>query len=162
MRRLALASVAVIAILCLGSPAFAAKPSRFRFAVDQMFVDHSCGFAVRLHVTGIVVEIQRTDARGNVLDFQAYPTEKQTLTNLKTGTTITTDLSGPQHATIHPDGSTTLVGTGTWGWPFNPATGDPGLFLTEGRFVFVTDGDGNGSVTSVVGHVVDRCPALAG
>jgi hypothetical protein len=162
MRRLALGSLVTISCVLWASPALAAKPAIVRFPVDVTFRDHSCGFAVRVQVTGVVVEIQRTDARGNLVDFQAYPTETQTLTNLGTGTTITTNLSGPQHATIHPDGSSTLVGTGTWSWGANPRTGDPGIFLTEGRFVLVTDARGNRSVTSLVGHVVALCPALAG
>ena len=162
MRRLVLGSVATISVLLWASPALAAKPATFRYPFDVTFRDHTCGFAVRVHVSGMVVEIQRTDAQGNVVDFQSYPTETQTATNLETGTTVTNSLSGPQHGTIHPDGSSTIVGTGTWGWGFDPLTGDPGIFLTEGHFVYVIDAQGNGSVTSLVGRVVNLCPSLAG
>ncbi|MEA2550824.1 MAG: hypothetical protein QOE25_593 [Actinomycetota bacterium] len=161
MKRLVLGVAITISVFFPASPASAAKPTIERFPADQSFVDHSCGFAVRVHVTGIVIQITRTDASGNVRTFQSYPRDRQTLTNVKTGTTITTSLSGPQHFTQNADGSSALAGTGPWAWSPNPVTGDPGIFLTEGRFILASDSQGNGSF-STVGRVVALCPKLAG
>jgi hypothetical protein len=162
MRRLAVGLLVTIPVLFSASPAFAAKPTMFRHPLDQRFVDDSCGFDVRVHITGVVVDIQWNDASGETLrDFQTYPQLTLTLTNQKTGRTITTSLGGPLHSTFNPDGSGTFVGTGHSPWMFNPETGDPGLFLTEGRWVLAFDAQGNASF-SIVGHIVALCPKLAG
>ena len=112
MKRLAVALLATVLVLLAPSPAFAAKPTHTRIPFDQYFVDRSCGFSVGVRFVGITVDIQWTNANGDVRDFQAYPQAKQVLTNLATGKTITTNLAGPQHLTARADGSLTIIGTG--------------------------------------------------
>jgi hypothetical protein len=160
MKRLAVALLATIFLVLMASPAMAAKPTHTRTPFDQSFVDRSCGFRVGVRFVGFTVDIQWTDANGDVRDFQAYPQAKQVLTNLATGNTITTNLAGPQHLTVGADGSLTMIGTGNWGWPFNPKTDAPGIYLTAGRWVFAIDAQGNASF-SIVGRIVNLCPRLA-
>ncbi len=160
MKRLAVALLATVLVLLAPSPAFAAKPTHTRIPFDQYFVDRSCGFSVGVRFVGITVDIQWTNANGDVRDFQAYPQAKQVLTNLATGKTITTNLAGPQHLTARADGSLTIIGTGNWGWPSNPKTSARGIYLTAGRWVFAINAQGNSSF-SIVGHIVNLCPRLA-
>jgi hypothetical protein len=107
-----------------------------------------------------VITIQWVDANGTTRTIQAFPQAKNTLTNLDTGTSITVNVSGPAMITEGADGSFTLVGTGLWGWGNNPETGEPGQFLTAGRFVFSIDAAGNESF-QIVGQITDLCPQLA-
>ena len=51
------------------------------------------------------------------------------------------------------------MGTGTWGFPDDPETGEPGVVLLSGRWVFI-EAQGNTSF-SFVGQKVDLCAELA-
>lgn len=138
----------------------AAKPTRQRDAVDDAFVDTSCGFPVQVHATGFVDVIQWVDADGNTRTILTAPQLKITFTNPDTGTTIRANIAGPAQFDVRSDGSFTVVGTGTnWGQN-NPDTGEPGLFLTAGRFTFSVDAAGNESSTRV-GTLTNLCPQLA-
>jgi hypothetical protein len=77
-----------------------------------------------------------------------------------TGESITTNSAGPFHSTQGADGSFRLVGTGNQPWLSNPVTGDPGIFLSSGRYVISFDAQGNGSF-SPVGYIVNLCGELA-
>ncbi len=159
-RKLCLVLLLLLPLLVMGPSASADKPTMERFPVDDVFVDESCGFPVEVHIVGTVVHIEWTDEAGHVRFLEAYPGYRLILTNLDTGETITATISGPAHFTAEPDGSFTLIGTGIWGWFFNPATGEQGLFLTKGRFVTAVDAEGNESF-SIVGEIVNLCPELA-
>jgi FlaG/FlaF family flagellin (archaellin) len=157
MRRVAVGLFAAILVLFGGPAASASQPTHSRSAADVTFVDASCGFRVRVHVTGYVVFIERTDARGNVHQFDSYPKLKQTLTNIATGKSITTNIAGPGHTLQRADGTTRMVGTGIWPWGENPVTGEPGMSLTQGRWV----ADTATNTFTFVGHVTALCPTLA-
>jgi hypothetical protein len=51
------------------------------------------------------------------------------------------------------------VGTGAWGFPSDPETGELGVVLLSGRWVFI-EAQGNTSF-SFVGEKVDLCAELA-
>jgi len=161
MKRFALGLLVTMSVVLSASPAFAAKPTIVKVSNDRTFILRSCGFPVRVHTTGFILDVFWTSADGSYREFQSYPQSKQTLTNLRTGTTIRTSLSGPERITAGSDGSSSFGGTGPWAWNYNPVTLDSGLFLTEGRFVFAIDVQGNATF-SIVGHVVALCPKLAG
>ena len=86
------------------------------------------------------------------------------MTNLVTGKTIVVNIAGPGHLTFGADGSFTRVGTGPWTWLVNPdilpGTIEPGLFLTQGRFVFSISPSGVRTFTST-GNTTDLCAELA-
>jgi hypothetical protein len=157
MRRVAAGLLCSILVLFVGPAALAGKPTMQRSPINDEFVDSSCGFDVDVVTTGFVIDIQWTDSSGGVRDFQAYPQAKQVLTNLETGKTITLNISGPSHVSVPAEGTPTLVGTGHWVWGSNPATGEPGIFMTTGRFVLDLD---SGAFSSH-GRMVGLCPALA-
>lgn len=150
----------LLALVAAASSALAAKPTHERIPIDDVFVDESCGFPVEIHQTGFLIAKEWVDEDGTIRRFEAYPQLKATHTNLVTGESIRVNISGPAHITERPDGSFTLVGTGNWGWDVHPDTGEPGLFLTSGRFVFSVDAQGNESF-SRVGRLTDLCAKLA-
>ena len=161
MKRLATALLLTLLALVATAPsALAAKPTHERTPVDDVFVDPSCSFPVEIHTTGFVLAIEWVDEDGSLRRFEAYPQLRSTYTNLATGKSIKVNIAGPAHITESPDGSFTLVGTGNWGWDSHPDTGEPGLFLTSGRFVFSIDAQGNESFRRV-GRITDLCAKLA-
>ena len=162
-RKLAVVAVVGLFAALLVPAAFADQPTIQRIPYEDHFVSESCGFPVQNDVTGTALDISYTDALGNFHEFQAGPQFKQTMTNLVTGKTIVVNISGPGQLTFGADGSFTRVGTGNWSWVVNPAvlpTIEPGLFLTQGRFVFSISASGVRTFTST-GNTIDLCAQLA-
>jgi hypothetical protein len=160
MKRLAVVFLATLAALVAAAPsAQAAPPTHERVPVDETVIDESCGFRVQTHVTGFVVTIEWVDEQGT-RRFEAFPQDRATHTNLSTGESITVNTAGPEHTTESPDGSLTVVGTGTWGFGNHPETGEQGIFQVAGRWVFSIDAQGNESF-HFVGRVRDLCAELA-
>ena len=162
MRRFAIV-VAVVGLLAalIVPAAIAGQPTIQRFPFEDHLVTQSCGFPVQIDATGTVVDISYTDAQGNFHDFEAGPTAKATLTNLLTGTTIVVNNSGPGDVTFGTDGGVTQVGRGLWLWSqLNPATLAPGIFLSQGRFVFSRPAPGVRTIT-LTGTTIDLCARLA-
>ena len=161
MKRLTVVLLVTLAACVVAtSSAQAAPPTHERVRVDETFIDESCGFRVQTHVTGFVVTIEWVDEDGTTRRFEAFPQGRATHTNLSTGESITVNTSGPAHTTENPDGSLTVVGTGTWGFGNHPDTGAPGIFQVAGRWVFSIDAQGNESFR-FVGRVRDLCTELA-
>jgi len=160
MKRVCAVLLLMLPVVATGPNALANEPTHETLPVDDVFVDESCGFPVEVHQTGFVVAITWIDEDGSLRHFEAYPQLTATLTHLGTGESITVNIAGPAQITEEPDGSFTLVGTGTWFWISHPDTGEPGLFQTAGRFIFSIDSAGNESF-SRVGRVVDLCSELA-
>jgi len=161
MKRLAVVFLATLAALVAAAPsAWAAPPTHERVAVDETLIDESCGFRVQTHVTGVVLTIEWVDQDGTTRRFEAFPQGRATHTNLSTGESITVNTAGPAHTTENPDGSLTVVGTGTWGFSNHPQTGEPGIFQVAGRWMFSIDAQGNESF-HFVGRVRDLCAELA-
>jgi hypothetical protein len=162
MKRLAVALLITLAALAAAAPsALAAPPTHEREFVDRTFTDEkSCGSPVEIHQTGFEIRIEWVDEDGSVRFIVAFPQGRTTLTNPDTKESITVSAAGPAHVTDNPDGSFTLVGTGTWGWPNHPETGAPGIFQLSGRFVLSVDAEGNASF-SFVGDFIDLCAELA-
>jgi hypothetical protein len=161
MKRLALALLLTLPALLLAAPsAQAAPPTHHTEAIDDTFIDESCGFPLQIHDTGIIIIIEWVRPDGTIRTFLAAPEVETTMTNLSTGKSITVRFSGPAHITDNPDGSFTLVGTGLWGWGHNPETGEPGQFLTSGRFELSFDAAGNESF-QIVGQITNLCQELA-
>ena len=70
---------------------------------------------------------------------------------------ITLTIPGPSFITFNPDGSTTTVGTGPFGFArFSPETGEPGMFLVRGRFIVHADGE----FEFVAGTIENVCSRL--
>jgi len=87
-------------------------------------------------------------------------------TNLNTGKTIITNLSGPAKITTFPDGSATESAKGHTGYLLSPAhakrLGIPRLGVTAGTQTISLAPDGSVTSFSLHGHVlVDICGALS-
>jgi hypothetical protein len=152
--------VTLVACVAAASSAQAAPPTHERVPVDQRLLDQSCGFLVQTHLTGFVLTIEWVDEDGTIRRFTAFPQGRATHTNPSTGESITVNAAGPERTTVNPDGSFTVVGTGTWGFANHPGTGAPGIFQVAGRWVFSVDAQGNESFR-FVGRVRDLCAELA-
>jgi hypothetical protein len=159
-RRIVVLLLTLLALVMAAPSAQAAPPTHERMPADFDDIDDTCGFPVEIHQTGFVIAIQWVDEDGSLRRIEAYPQLKATFTNPATGESITVNIAGPAHITESPDGSFTLVGTGNWIWGNHPQTGEPGIFLLSGRFVFSVDAQGNESFRSV-GRFVDLCAELA-
>jgi hypothetical protein len=141
--------------------AIAGQPTIQRFPFEDQLVTQSCGFPVQIDATGTVVDISYTDALGTFHEFQAGPTAKATLTNLVTGKSIVVNNSGPGDLTFPAAGGFTQVGRGLWLWSqLNPATLEPGIFLSSGRFVLSRSASGVRTLT-LTGTTTDLCARLA-
>jgi hypothetical protein len=160
MKRLAVVFLATLAALVAAAPsARAAPPTHERRSIDETFIDRSCGFPVQVEVTGVMLVIEWIDKEGTRRRFEGFPQGRLTLTNLLTGKSITVNTAGSAHITENPDGRFTAVGTGNWGFPSDPETGEPGFVLFSGRWVFI-EAQGTTSF-SFVGKRVDLCAELA-
>jgi hypothetical protein len=87
-------------------------------------------------------------------------------TNLSTGKTATSNISGPAKVTTFPDGSFTVYKKGLAGVVLSPADaqrfGVPPVGVTAGAQTESFDADGNLTSFSLQGHVVlDTCAALS-
>jgi len=87
-------------------------------------------------------------------------------TNLSTGKTVTSNISGPETDTTFPDGSSTRSKRGLAGVVLLPAEaqrfGMPGLGVSAGAQTESFDANGNLTSFSLQGHVVlDTCAALS-
>jgi hypothetical protein len=160
MKRLTVVFLVTLAALVAAAPsAQAAPPTHERVPIDDEFTDQSCGFPVQVHVTGFMLVIEWADEDGTIRRFEGFPQARTTFTNLITGESITVSAAGSAHITDNPDGSFTAVGTGNWGFPVDPETGEPGVVLFSGRWVFI-EAQGTTSF-SFVGQKVDLCAELA-
>jgi hypothetical protein len=157
MKRLLALVIPIVTTLFMAQSALAAGPTIIRYPKQSYdFVDSTCGFDVHIQGTASEVDVLWDGVRL----IQAYPQSNEVLTNVQTGRTIHQNLAGGDQITVNKDGSFTFVGTGNWGWPYNPYTGELGAFVTSGRFV--ESGDPQGNITfTIVGEVEDLCAELA-
>jgi hypothetical protein len=112
-----------------------------------------CGFPVRYEVSGKMNIINLPN--GDIL-FK-YPDVRVTLTNLDTGKQVTHVSTGTVHATELEGGDLSLVTTGQ-AVLSNPKIG---IVVTNGRFTFVEDEEGNFSQPTGPGRLIDVCDQLA-
>jgi len=173
MRRLtALAALATILALCTAaltaSPALAGRGPQWQlvpvrpFTLDARYCGFKVGVTLPVHHEYAKI-LKAADGSITTLTTGALTA---TFTNLRTGTAITENLSGPGKVTTAPDGSATVNEKGHNGLFFLPADahrfGLPTLAVTTGP---VTESVApNGAITSLSrrGHIlVDICTALS-
>lgn len=163
MRRvmIAIGFAALLAAL-VAVTASGAKPVRELIPAEDEFVVDDCGFDVRVQVEGRTIRTSFFDREGNFIrQTEVYPGFRWVFTNVATGETAEAVITGPAFLRVAADGSGTFTGTGPWGWIGEPGTTEPGIFLTQGRFVVTFDVDGNTTSFTSVGRIVDICALLA-
>jgi hypothetical protein len=115
---------------------------------------------VLIHHTGTIIRTTHTNKDGSLRIHESYPGFQWFMTNESSGTSIVVGIPGPGTTVVNVDGSATLTGTGPWSWFGHPETGEPGIFLTNGRFVQTFDEQGNQTSFSMVGTTKDLCAEL--
>ena len=165
MKRAALMlSTVLVAALAIAPTANAGKPTTETFPPPPDFTVSAsvCGFPVLVHSEGTSVVTTFTDEDGNVLrQILTFPGSRQSFTNLNTSESILVATNGPGELGFNPDGSSSLTGTGPWSWIGHPVTGEPGIFLTQGRFVANFDAAGSRTSFNLAGRIVDLCAEIA-
>ena len=170
-RATALAALATILALCTAaltaSPALAGRGHKWQlvparpFTLDARYCGFKVGVTLPVHKEYTKI-LKAADGSITTLTTGALTA---TFTNLRTGTAITENLSGPGKVTTAPDGSATITEKGHNGLFFLPADahrfGLPTLAVTTGPVTETVAA--NGAITSVSrrGHIlVDICAAL--
>jgi hypothetical protein len=164
LRRFIASALVLVGLLALPGGALAGKPTREVIPNPPDLVAGGCGFPVVVHFEGGAYRIAFTDSSGNLTGFvDVFPATHAVLTNPANGKQIVAIDPGPAHLELNPDGSASYVGTGPWLWTeSSPATGDPGIWLSRGRFVFTFDSDRNVTSFRFDGSATNLCPQLAG
>ena len=154
---------AAVATVMVAAPAAAATPTQetTEFESDAVYTD-LCSFPLRIQDEGTFLTKTFIDDAGNVERIVVTsPRYRAVLTNQITGQSIRVNAPGPEFYNYYPDGSRIRSGTGPWTWgAFHPTTGEPGLFLLQGRFQIRYDADGNRIATTFDGHATNLCEIL--
>jgi hypothetical protein len=162
LRALLLTSI-VVAALAVVPAATGTKPLRETHSSQPDFqIDNQCAFPVLGHIDGGEIITTFFDRSGNpVRQIGVFPGNTLTLTNLRTGKSITVVSTGSYHAQANPDGSLSFASAGPGPVVPNPLTGEPGIWYLRGRLAATFDADGNAVSTTLVGSLVNLCPSLA-
>jgi hypothetical protein len=173
MRRLtALAALGTILAICAAaltaSPALAGRGPKWHLVPARPFTLDAryCGFRV-----GVTFPVHREytkilKAADGSMTTLVTGALTATFTNLRTGTAITENLSGPGKVTVAPDGSVTVTEKGHNGLFFLPADahrfGLPTLTVTAGPVTETIAPPGIVTSVSRHGHIlVNICTALS-
>lgn len=166
MRRVT-AFLSLVSTLCLAlalmPSASAAKPIREVVpSQGDVVVTGQCAFPVLGHIAGREIVTTFTDASGvPVKQIAVFPANRLTLTNMRTGSSITVSGAGSSQIRAGSDGSLALMITGHGPFSPHPLTGEPGIWYLSGRGRATFDSEGNQTSAVVSGRLVDLCPRLA-
>jgi hypothetical protein len=161
MKPMVLISVIAVLALAAAPTAGADKPTRTIFSPSPDFTTDVCGFDVLVHSEGQTIVTTFTDEEGNVVrEITVFPGFRWVLTRVDTGETVVAVIPGPGFLRLNEDGSGSFTGTGPWSWLSHPETFEPGIFVSQGRWVTTFDAEGNFSF-DIVGRLVDVCAELA-
>ncbi|WP_314196445.1 hypothetical protein [uncultured Arthrobacter sp.] len=148
----------ILIALFLGSmvnagPVAAAPPA----PADFTFINRDCGFRVEATVTG---GSGVNELPGGATIITA-PNQRVTLTNVKTGESVTYVITGATHIDTSDPGLLTVTSTGR-NVLIVPEGDREGLYLTQGTVTFVLDDKGRQvSAFEGPGQVTDICALLA-
>jgi streptogramin lyase len=150
------------------SPAFAGRGPKWQFNAGQPFTLPAdfCGFQIGVSFPVDKEYFKVLKAADGSMTFLITGALRVTNTNLSTGKSITSNISGPGKITFFPDGSVTTEETGRAIYALEPADaqrfGVPPIGLTAGPLTTSVDANGNLTSFSLQGHVlVDVCAALS-
>jgi len=162
MPRKVLVLAVVVTVLAVASSASATKPIREVNEQGDGVIRGQCAFPVLGHIDGVeIIKTWVNDAGDPIKQIVTFPNNRITLTNLRSGASITVMGTGTSQLRAHGDGSTSARAMGHGPFFPNPLTGEPGIWYLSGQGT--TRIDGNGQVTDVAlhGRLVDLCPRLA-
>jgi hypothetical protein len=124
----------------------------------------TCGFPVTMENQGKALHSEWTDAQGVYHSKDIFPGAHAVYTNDNTGASVRVPNNGQITFTIWPNGDWAFSLRGPSGWGSNPATGEPGVWLSTGRVDYWGTNFGTEDQTvniRVRGRTVDLCPLIA-
>jgi len=154
--------VTAVSMLFVAPDASATKPIREVNEQGDGVIRGQCAFPVLGHIDGVeIIKTWVNDAGDPIKQIVTFPNNRITLTNLRSGASITVMGTGTSQLRARGDGSTSARAMGHGPFFPNPLTGEPGIWYLSGQGT--TRIDGNGQVTDVAlhGRLVDLCPRLA-
>jgi hypothetical protein len=162
------ALVGMVAGLMTAGPALAGRGPKWEIVPAEPFTLPAdfCGFPIGISWPMLNEYSKILKAADGSMIVLTTGVDKVAATNLNTGKSITSNISGPSKITTFPDGSATFEGTGLQGLVLSPADaqrfGMPTVGVTAGALTETVDADGNATSFSLDGHVVlDTCAALS-
>jgi hypothetical protein len=153
MKKLSFLAALLFGLVMAAGPAAAAPPA----PADVTFIIKDCGFRIQATVTG---ESGVNELPGGATIITA-PNQRVTLTNVKTGESVTYVITGATHIDASQPGLFTITSTGR-NVLIVPVGDREGLYLTEGTVTYVLDDKGRQvSAFEGPGQVTDICAILA-
>ncbi|MBT2551235.1 hypothetical protein [Arthrobacter sp. ISL-65] len=153
MKRLIVFAAVLLGVVVGGGPVAAAPPG----PADVTFINRDCGFRIEATVTG---GSGVNELPGGAAIITA-PNQRVTLTNVRTGESVTYVITGATHIDTSDPGLLTVTSTGR-NVLIVPEGDREGLYLTQGTVTFVLDGKGRQvSAFEGPGQVADICALLA-
>jgi hypothetical protein len=158
MRRLILVLVLAGLPVTIASPASAAIPTREPLVLEDFTLTGHCSFNILVHVVqNNEVVTTYSDQDGNVVRQLVTGVLKVQLTNEEVPeNSLLFNISGPGEFTPQQDGSTLVVGDGTW-INFGIVNLPGQVLLSSGHFEAVTTPEGDFIMTEIPNNSVDVC-----
>ena len=152
----------VLAVLAMASSASATAPIREVNTQGDVVIRGQCAFPVLGHIDGVEIIKTFLDAAGDpVKQIVTFPGNRITLTNLRSGVSITVVGTGSSQLRARPDGSFSARAMGHGPFFPDPLTGEPGIWYLSGQGATLLDAQGNPTSAVLHGRLVDLCPRLA-
>jgi hypothetical protein len=163
MRRGFLFLATLLAVLAVAPAASATKPIRvINPSQGDTVIRHQCAFPVFAHVDGPEIITTFLNKAGDpVKQIGVFPGNTLSMTNVRTGASVTFGATGSFHVRALPDGEISVQITGKGPFFPHPLTGEPGIWYLVGRAKATFDADGNMTSGEIVGQLIDVCAELA-
>jgi hypothetical protein len=152
----------VLGMLLVAPAASASAPIREVHAQGDFVIRGQCAFPVLGHIDGLEIIKTFVDGAGEpVKQIVTFPGNRITLTNLRSGASITVMGTGSSQLRAHGDGSTSARAMGHGPFFPNPLTGEPGIWYLSGQGTMTLDRNGDITDIALHGRLVNLCPQLA-
>jgi hypothetical protein len=154
--------VSMVLMLATAGSASAFEPIREVNIQGDFVIRDQCAFPVLGHIEGVEIIKTFVDAEGDpVKQIVTFPGNRITLTNLRSGISISVAGTGSSQLRAEADGSVSARAMGHGPFFPNPLTGEPGIWYLSGQGVLRLDEQGNPTSAVLHGRLVDLCPRLA-
>lgn len=150
-----------LSMLLLAPAASATKPIREVHEQADGVIRGQCAFPVLGHIDGVeIIKTWVSDAGDPIKQVVTFPNNRITLTNLRSGGSITVMGTGSSQLRARGDGSTSARAMGHGPFFPNPLTGEPGIWYLSGQGTMTIDVNGQVIDVALHGRLVDLCPRL--
>jgi hypothetical protein len=151
----------VLVVLATAGPASATKPLREVNTQGDFVIRGQCRFPVLGQIEGTEIIKTFLDAAGEPMkQIVTFPGNRITLTNQRSGISITVSGTGSSQLRARADGAFSARAMGHGPFFPNPLTGEPGIWYLSGQGASRLDAEGNPTSAVLHGRLVDLCPQL--